>query len=121
MNRFDSSLGTNKDPLQMADPLGKYSDGLDMDNQNNSLGDNFDQQANSGSLMNSFSKLRQTGLGKQVNQQTEEMTMAKNIEIITAKIETIKSMLDFLGHKIDKIEKIAEGEQQKPVSKRYQW
>jgi len=117
MNKFDSSLGLQKDPLQMNDSLGNYSNtGLEM-NQDTGLGDSFEQQSN----QTSFTKFRQTGLGQQVNVQTEEMNMAKNIEILTAKIETIKSMLDFLGHKIDKIEKIAEGEQQKPVSKRYQW
>lgn len=37
-------------------------------------------------------------------------TLSKNIEIISSKVDTIKAILDNLSHKIDKIEKIAEAE-----------
>ena len=43
-----------------------------------------------------------------------QQTSSKDLEIINSKVDTIKAMLDNLTHKIEKIEKIAEGEEEKP-------
>ena len=118
-NSMDRSLGLNKDPLQMNDPLAYPKTGLEDLNQSEDFGSVMEQPSLN-TQSNSFTKFRQSGLGQMQQQPSEDMSLSKNIEILTAKVETIKSMLDFLSHKIDKIEKIAEGEQQKPVSKRYQ-
>lgn len=118
----DNTLGLSKDPLQMNDPLGNYpKTGIDnIDNTSpDDYGTNITEQPLNSSQSN-FNKFRQTGLG-QTETSSDPTALSKNIEILTAKIETIKSMLDYLGHKIDKIEKIAEGEQQKPATRRYQW
>ena len=58
-----------------------------------------------------FSKLEQ-------KQQTNDINLSKNIEIISSKIDTIKAMLDNLTNKIEKIEKIAEGEEE---NKEHTW
>jgi hypothetical protein len=60
----------------------------------------------------SFGQLNQT---KQPQGTNNIETLSKNVEIISSKMDTIKAILDNLSHKIEKIEKIAEGEEQKPA------
>ncbi len=51
-----------------------------------------------------FGKLEQT---------SDTAHLSKNIEIISSKVDTLKAILDNLTNKIEKIEKIAEGEEEK--------
>jgi len=52
--------------------------------------------------------------------QPQPDNLAKNIEIISSKVDTIKAVLDNLAQKIDKIEKIAEGEQEE-IKREARW
>ena len=47
----------------------------------------------------------------QMKQGDDMLTLSKNIEIVSSKIDTIKALLDNLSNRIEKIERIAEGEQ----------
>jgi hypothetical protein len=112
-----SDIGLDKEPWQSQDSFQYPKTGLE---STDGFGNSFEPE-HQGTLNQpaSFTKLNQAHNSQQP---VDEMdSIAKNIEIINAKIETVKSMLDFINHKVDKIEKIAEGEQQKTVSKRYQW
>ena len=55
---------------------------------------------------NAMSQMR----GQQKNEEVENL--AKNVELITAKVDTIRVILDQLSHKINNIEKIAMAEEE---------
>jgi hypothetical protein len=61
-----------------------------------------------------FNKLDQT-----VNQPGNVNNNSPKMEIIESKIDTVKAMLENLTHKINKIEKIAEGEEEQKGSGRW--
>ena len=46
---------------------------------------------------------------------------SKDLEIIDSKVDTIKAMLENLTHKVEKIERIAEGEEKTPAKKYGGW
>ena len=48
-------------------------------------------------------------------------SLEQNMQIISSKMDTIKAVLDNLSHKIEKIEQIAEGEQQPPQQQQRGW
>lgn len=67
----------------------------------------------------SFQQLNQ---GQTPQQPTEDIsTLAQNMQIISSKMDTIKAVLDNLSHKIEKIEQIAEGEQEPPQQQQKGW
>ena len=61
----------------------------------------------------SFNELNKTKSDSDLN------TLSKNIEIISSKVDTLKAILDSLSQKIEKIEKIAEGEKEEKPKRSY--
>ena len=117
------SLGS-QDPLSdqtglgdignQADRLGlppKNSHGL----QTSSPGPQFEPvQEGSASEPSSFNELHKKPM------QAPSEDLSQKIEVISSKVDTIKAILDNLSHKIEKIEKIAEGEEEEP-KRNYGW
>jgi len=108
---MDSSLGINQDPLQGAGfDLSRYTQ--------NELGQQEQQDMNQPSLgefqnpsqSSSFSKLNQAR-PQQMQQGNDPYSISKNIEVLSARMDTIKAMLDNLTEKVNKIEEMAEAEQ----------
>jgi hypothetical protein len=65
-----------------------------------------------------FSQLNQNNPSQSTN---NIETLSKNVEIISSKMDTIKAILDNLSHKIERIEKIADGEKEKPAQQYGGW
>ncbi|TKJ17756.1 hypothetical protein CEE44_04455 [Candidatus Woesearchaeota archaeon B3_Woes] len=68
----------------------------------------------------------QPGAIQQMNQQqpvqgNDINSLSQNVQIISSKVDTIKAVLDNLSHKIEKIEQIAEGEQEPPQQQQRGW
>ena len=61
----------------------------------------------------SFNELNKTKSDSDLN------TLSKNIEVISSKVDTLKAILDNLSYKIEKIEKIAEGEKEEEPKRSY--
>ena len=52
-------------------------------------------------------------LKKGLSKNQSDNNLSTNLELVSSKLDTLKAMLDTLSHKIDKIEKIAEAEEEK--------
>jgi len=110
-NSMESSLGLNQDPLQRSGfDLSRYTQ--------NELGQQ-EQQGEQPSLnefqapnqVSSFSKLNQIRPQQQMQPGNDAYSISKNIEVLSARMDTIKAMLDNLTEKVNKIEEMAEAEQ----------
>ena len=88
-------------------PLGSGFGGFQQSNLQGEL-----EQESAVSQPSSFGRLNQA-------RQPDLNTLAKNVEIISSKVDTIRAILDNLTQKIEKIERIAEGEQQEKPQARY--
>ena len=54
-------------------------------------------------------------------QSQEAINLAKNMELVSSKLDTVKAMLDNLSQRMAHLEDIASAEEQKPVQRYRQW
>jgi|OM-RGC.v1.024633221 hypothetical protein len=128
-DEFGTSFETAPvDPLKDQtglDNVGNQADrlGLPPENSNslpqqniNSPGPQFEPvQESPTSQPSSFDELHKKPM------QAPHDNLSKNIEVISSKMDTIKAVLDNLSQKIEKIEKIAEGEKEEEPKRNYGW
>jgi len=121
------SLGGNmglgsQDSLSDQTGLGNVGDQADRiglpSSQSSSPGPQFEPvQESLASQPSSFNEMHQKSLSKNDDLQA----LSKNVEVISSKVDTIKAILDNLSQKIEKIEKIAEGEKEEPQKGYGRW
>jgi hypothetical protein len=128
-DNFENNMDlSSQDPLNDKTGFGNigshYDDQLGLPSENSSSIDftsptrRFEPiQETPASQPSSFEEFNKRSLNKNEGLQT----LSKNIEVISSKIDTIRAILDNLSQKIEKIEKIAEGEKEDTPKRNYGW
>lgn len=94
-------MPTGLETKDMNAQMGSYENTppLDAGISPESLNKNADPQMTSANTFNA-----------QTNNPNDLFTLGKNIEVLSSKLDAIRAILDNLSNKVEKIEKIAEGE-----------
>jgi hypothetical protein len=124
-SQMDNSLGLNQDVLQRPGfDVNRYTEpgfGQEPMPQESGAQQNYQDFQGTPSQPSSFSKLGQARPAQQMQQAPDIYSLSKDIELLSSKIETVKAMLDHLSEKIEKIERIAEGEKETTTKRYNRW
>lgn len=122
---LDHGLGNNPNPL---DNLGNFDQGLGQNFENNGLGQDNHSKFEPSNNLSTMSNLNSSNFSQIQNvQQNQPQSMpmsndiAKDLQILSLKLDAIKSELDSVNQRIQNIERIAQKDEQQMQQQQKRW